>query len=111
MAKRKQKVKIIYRNKVPKVPPFDESKKVKEEINELESKKAQAGTGVRGFLKRAAINRQIYDKRAFISAKDKLRATKQQTELGKALLEKEKVKAEFAQVRKKSQVNFDDLYK
>lgn len=111
MAKKKPKIKtrVVYRK--IKDSSEDEAKKVKGEISELEERKAQTGTGVRGFLRKAAINKQIYERRQFLSAKDRLRSTKQQVELGKALVEKEKVKAELKETRKKSMVNFDDLYK
>lgn len=110
MAKKKTKVIIRKIIKRVEVAPKDyEVKKVGEEIKELETSREQAGKGFRGFLRRAAINRRINDKRGYIVAKDRLRSVTQQNQLGRALLEKEKTKIELNNLRKKSQVSFDGL--
>ena len=107
--KTSEKVKVVYRPTV--APRSDEIKEARTDIEKLEAKRATIGKGWKGFLAKAALNKQISEKRGVISARDQLRTTKAQTELGKALLEKEKVKLEFQALKKKSSVNFDDLYK
>jgi len=105
---KKEKIKIVYRTR-PSTDNYNE--RTKEEIKELEAKRSNVGKGVGGFLRKMALNKQISDKRGAFVARDKLRATKAETEYGKALLEKEKVKIELNALKKKSQVNFDSLYK
>lgn len=112
MTKKKNKTKIIYRTpKNLKVTDKEQLKEVKEEIADLENQRNAVGTGWKGFLRKAAINKQINEKRGFLTARDRLRMVEQQNKLGRALVEKEKIKADLQTYKKKTQVNFGDLYK
>lgn len=111
MAK-KRKIKIVYRN--PSTPKTDYTKGVKEEISALENLKSKSGKGFRGFLNRASLNKQISEKRKILSVSERKKIIDQKNELGKSLVERERIKAELS--KQKSQVNFkpitfDDLYK
>ena len=108
MAKKKVRTitKVIY-----KEPTDSYNKKIKTELNELESKRSQVKGGFKGFLQKMSLNKAIHDKRTLLNAEDKLKKVKHQTEYGKALIEREKVKVELNQLKQKSQVNFNDLYK
>ena len=111
MAK-KQKVKIVYKNKpIPKVKDENYESKVKQEIEELEGKRANVGKGFGGFLRGLSLNKAISDKKKIFNQRDKIKVIQGQTELGKAMLEREKVKTELKELKQKSQVNFDSLYK
>lgn len=109
MAKKKKTKTII--KTIYKEPTESYNKKVKEEIKELESKRSEIKGGFKGFIQKMSLNKQIHDKRTLVNAEDKLKKIKNQTELGRAMLEREKVKAELNQLRQKNQVSFDDLYK
>ena len=82
---------------------------VKKEIAELETKKGQQGTGFRAFLRKAAINKQIHEKRKFLNTKDQLRGIKMATEATNAQVNLQKARGELAALRQKSSVNFDNI--
>jgi len=104
--KKGKKVRKVQR-KAPAL--IDQTKKVRAEIVELEGLKAKAGTGIRGFLRRAAIQKRIHDKGQFLSTKEKLGRVKQQTEFIKARTELEKAREEMKKTRKKTEVDFGGL--
>ena len=109
MTKKRKKVKYHKKVVTPLIKKVDESIGIKKEIAELEAKKGQAGKGVRGFLRRMALNKQISDKRGYITAKDRLRTTRQQTELVRTQVDLENARASLKEARKKSQVDFGGL--
>ena len=111
--KSRTKAKVIYRTKkVPNVTPAkDESLRLKREISELEESKKQSGTGVRGMLRRMAIQKKISDKSGFFKARDKLVTTKKSIELMKVQTEFEEAKNKLKEARSKRQVNFGDFGK
>jgi len=91
------------------VPRVDDSKKVQEEIKELETKKGQIGGGWRGFLGKASINKQIYEKKKFLGAREGLRNVRAETERIEARLKLEDARSKLGELRKKSQVSFEGL--
>lgn len=113
MAKKKPKVKIVYRNPTG----FSDKKeageiaKVKLDIQSLEKKRSATPSGFKGFVQRLAINRQINDKAAVIRARDRLQRVSRENKVGKELIEREKIKAELGDYRKKTAVSFESLYK
>lgn len=105
----KKKHKKTKSKSLPKIPKVDESKKIKEEINELETKReATKGTGFRGFAQRLAYNKAINDKKKFLKRGRKLENISQQTELVKKQVELEKQRNELRNLRKK-QVDFNPI--
>lgn len=87
----------------------DESSQLKKEIQDLENKKTKTGKGVRGFLRNLAINKEISDKKGFITAKDKIRSANKKIELINMQVKLENAKANLQKARKKSQVSFDGI--
>ena len=87
----------------------DYSGQVKKEIAELEQKKAQQGGGFRGFLRKAAINKQIHNKQQFLGAKEQLRNAEVATKATNATTALHEARARLAEARKKSSVNFDTI--
>ena len=91
------------------VPRIDETLKIKREIQELEDKKKTTGKGIRGFLRNLSINKDINNKKGFITAKDQIRSTSKRIELMKVQTELENAKANLQEARKKSQVDFGNF--
>ena len=87
----------------------DYTKKVREEIAQLEALKGTAGKGVRGVLRRMSLQKKISDRRQFLSTKEKMGRVRQQTEFVKARVDFEKAKGELKETRKKQQVDFGGL--
>lgn len=109
---KKQNIKIVYRNKpIPKIKDENYETKVKKEIEELESKRQNVGKGFGGFLRGLSLNKAISDKKKIFNQKDKIKIIQGQTELGRAMLEREKIKSELKDLKQKNQVDFDSLYK
>lgn len=105
-AVKKAKKKTVKR----KVAAPDYTKKVREEIAQLETLKGQAGTGVRGVLRRMSLQKKISDRKQILSTKEKMGRVKQQTEFVKARVDFEKAKGELKETRKKQQVDFGGLF-
>lgn len=91
------------------IPRVDDSKKVKEEIAELEAKKSQVGGGWRGFLQKAGINKEIYNKKKFLGAREGLKNINAATEQINARLKLEEARGKLGELQKKSQVSFEGL--
>ena len=109
--KSKAKVKVVYKTKtIPSVTPTkDDSSRLKKEIADLEESKKQSGTGVRGMLRRMAIQKKISDKSGYFKARDKLASTKKSIELMKVQTEFEEAKNKLKEARSKRQVNFESF--
>lgn len=91
-------------------PKEDYRTEIKEEIRELEQKKAEIPKGIKGTLQKLAINKAINDRRRYLGTKREIALTKEKVALGKEKVELEKVKAELQQKKKKSQINFSDIF-
>jgi len=94
---------------IKRVVAVDDTKKVREEIGELEKRRATIGKGFKGFIQKAAISREIYGKKQFLGSKEKLKGFRAATESVKARTELEKARSELEGYRKKTQVNFEGL--
>jgi len=107
--KSKTKTKVVYKTKtIPSITPTKEdSSRLKKEISELEESKKQAGSGIRGVLRRMSIQKKISDKSGYFKARDKLAATRKATELVKGQTELEEAKNKLKEARSKSKVNFE----
>lgn len=104
----KHKTKVIYRES--KHPEEDLTPKLKEEIKQLQEKKALQPKGFHGFLAKARINKAIYDKSKYIRAKEgSINLREATTNLGHRI-EFEKKKNELAELRKKNEVNFNSIF-
>lgn len=111
MTKHKQKVKTIIKKIYEK--PAEDLKKVSEEvkgeISELEKRKQNVGKGVKGFLRKAAINREIYEKKKYLTASERTKIMSRQTEMTKKAIELEEARQKLGELNKKQQVSFDSL--
>lgn len=106
--RKKQKLKVIYKNLKPSVPVIkDETPALKNEIKDLEAKKAQAPKGFKGFLYKAQINKAISDKRNYIRSREGSRNLKVATQNLSDRIEYERKKNELQELRKKNEVRFD----
>jgi hypothetical protein len=104
----KHKTKVIYRNSpVPKEE--DLTPKLKEEIKELQEKKALQPKGFHGFLSKARINKAIYDKSKYIRAKEGSRNLREATVNLGHRIEFEKKRNELVELRKRNEVNFNSF--
>lgn len=99
------KTKVIYK-KVMEKPQFDEDK-LKREIKELEESKKDTGKGIRGALRRMAIQKKISDKGKYFGSKTKIQNIRQATQLTNEQVKLEEARARLREFRKKSEVNFE----
>ena len=81
----------------------------KKEIAELEAKKANQPKGIRGFLGKLSINKQISDRRNYLGMERKIQVARKQVEFMKAKTELENERAKLKEMNEKRQVNFDGL--
>lgn len=109
MGKKRKKSKASNTNVVKNIPRIDDTLKIKREIQELEEKKKTTGKGIRGFLRNLSINKDINNKKGFITAKDQIRSTSKRIELMKIQTELENAKANLQKAKKKSQVDFGNF--
>jgi len=110
MAKKKPKVKIIYRTKKPVEPSFEKKKEeLKKEIENLQSKKAKVPKGFKGFIQKGAINKAISERSKILRAERGSEMIKQRTRQVKSQIEFQKSKNELQELRQKNKVNFGDF--
>lgn len=79
------------------------------EVKDLEAKREKVGSGFRGFLRKAALNKQINEKRQVLSLRSKVEAAEARNRLGKKLVEREKIKSELASEKQKRAANFEPI--
>ena len=105
--KSKVKTKVVYRTPKAVEPTFEKRKgELKAEITELESKKALAPKGFKGFIQKAAINKAISERRQILRTERGSELMKQKTGRLKSQIEFQKSKNELQELQKKSQVDF-----
>jgi hypothetical protein len=105
--KSKTKPKVITRYIKPVETDF--SPKIKDEIKELQEKKAKIGGGFRGTLQKATINRAIYDKQKYLKSRESERNLGAATQSLKKRIEFEKARGELRDIQKRNQVDFSGL--
>lgn len=111
--KRKRATKVVYKTKIVQAQPQVNTSKLNEEIQELESKKAKALEGKKGFgkfLTSFAYNRSIAEKKSIVSGVSQLQKTRQQIELEKAKNELAELKQKRVNFNKPSTLKLEDLY-
>lgn len=108
MAKKKKiKTKVIYKEKKENDGKIIEE--TKKEISTLEEQRGKLGGGVRNFLRKAALNKQINDKRQILKTEDKIKNLKKATQLENLRADYLQAKAKSDSFRKANQVNFNDF--
>ena len=88
---------------------IDFSSKVKDEIKDLQERKAKIGGGFRGTLQKAQINKAIYDKQKYLKSRQQERNLGAATQSIRKRIEFERARGELRDIQKKSQVDFSGL--
>lgn len=114
MSKKKNKTKVIYRNKP--VSEFREGyfgkekqEEVKEDIKKLKEQRDLTPKGFKGFIRKAAINKQINERSQILRQARQTELAKVQTSKVKSLVELEEQKLRLQGLRKANQVDFTGL--
>jgi len=114
---KKTKTKVKYRYRNPK--DYDELKakasserqndSLKKEIIDLEKKRSEVPKGFKGVVQKAAINKEINERRKFMRGERNLVRMDRKNIQMKKQVAYEKTKEELLSLRKKNAVNFEDL--
>lgn len=90
------------------------------ELKQGKGKLGKLGVGLRSLSQRANINKQINEKTKLLKTRHNIKQMQESTKLGKAMIEKEKIKSELQDIQKKRQkdlfknediFNTDDIFK
>lgn len=98
-----------HKHLVKAIPKDNLKAELKSEITTLEERRKTTPKGVRGFIQKLAINKQINERRRYLQTDRKTALVKKQVEFAKSRVELEHEKAKLKELNEKRQVNFEGL--